>query len=113
MAFDDFVSYLTNVDICHFVNTSIISLKKSWNESIMHSEWSVQGRNGGCDYDSPTFLSNPQVYFSTNTLFFIEISLSKYKDTNKGAKMLLNLDHYSSLPPPLVTYRYSIKDSSL
>jgi calpain-5 len=70
MAFEDFVSYLTNVNICHFVNTSIISLKKSWNESIMHAEWSFQGRNGGCDYDSPTFLSNPQVYFSTNTLFF-------------------------------------------
>ncbi|VDI02869.1 Hypothetical predicted protein [Mytilus galloprovincialis] len=63
MAFDDFVSYLTNVDVCHFVNTAIISLKKSWNESIMHSEWSVQGRNGGCVYDSPTFLSNPQYVF--------------------------------------------------
>ncbi|XP_063437596.1 calpain-5-like isoform X1 [Mytilus trossulus] len=63
MAFDDFVSYLTNVDVCHFVNTAIISLKKSWNESILHSEWSVQGRNGGCVYDSPTFLSNPQYVF--------------------------------------------------
>jgi hypothetical protein len=51
----------TNIDICHFVNTSIISIKKSWSEALFHGEWTVSGRNGGSDYNSPTFLSNPQV----------------------------------------------------
>ena len=61
MTFEDWANNFTNLDICHFVNTSIISIKKSWNESIFHSKWTVSGRNGGGTYESATFLSNPQV----------------------------------------------------
>lgn len=63
MSLDDFVSNFTNVDICHFVNTSIISLKKTWSESIFHGQWHVSGRSGGSDWNSRTFLSNPQYVF--------------------------------------------------
>ncbi|KAJ8306658.1 hypothetical protein KUTeg_015699 [Tegillarca granosa] len=63
MNLDDFIKNFTTIDICHFVNTAIISVKKSWNETIFHSEWSVSGRNGGSDFRSPTFLSNPQYMF--------------------------------------------------
>ena len=61
MSFEDFIREFTNIDICHFVNTSIISLKKTWHESVFHSNWHVAGRNGGSDWNSSTFLSNPQV----------------------------------------------------
>ena len=63
MCLDDFVKSFTTVDICHFVNTSIFSLKKKWHESLFHSEWHVAGRNGGSDWNSATFLSNPQVSY--------------------------------------------------
>ncbi|KAL5020145.1 hypothetical protein ScPMuIL_003037 [Solemya velum] len=63
MSFNDFMNIFTNIDICHFVNTSVLSLSKTWKESMLKSEWSVQGRNGGGDFDSATFLSNPQYVF--------------------------------------------------
>ncbi|XP_052787580.1 calpain-5-like [Mya arenaria] len=63
MCLEDFVNNFTNVDICHFVNTSLFSLKKSWTESIFHGDWHVSGRNGGSDWNSNTFLSNPQYVF--------------------------------------------------
>ncbi|XP_052084483.1 calpain-5-like isoform X2 [Mytilus californianus] len=55
MAFEDFVNYFTNVDICHLLQPS--------NENILHSEWTLTGRSGGCDFESPLFLSNPQFLF--------------------------------------------------
>ena len=61
MSFDDFTRLFTNVDICHFVNTAFFTTKKSWSEAIWHSQWTVSGRNGGGNYESATFLSNPQV----------------------------------------------------
>ena len=61
MCLGDFVKSFSTVDICHFVNTSIFSLKKTWHESLFHGEWHVAGRNGGSDWNSSTFLSNPQV----------------------------------------------------
>ena len=64
MSFDDFTRLFTNVDICHFVNTSFFTIKKTWNETIWHGQWTVAGRNGGGNYESSTFLSNPQVQVS-------------------------------------------------
>ncbi|KAK3095784.1 hypothetical protein FSP39_019019, partial [Pinctada imbricata] len=66
MNFDDFLANFSNVDICHFVNTSIISISKTWSEAIFHGEWTVSGRNGGGDFQSATFLSNPQYRFDIN-----------------------------------------------
>ncbi|GFR64588.1 calpain-5, partial [Elysia marginata] len=61
MCFSDWVKYFTDTDICHFVNTSFFTLKKTWTETICLSEWSSAGRNGGNNWDSLSFLSNPQV----------------------------------------------------
>ncbi|XP_070179125.1 calpain-5-like [Littorina saxatilis] len=63
MRFEDFAKYFTHIDICHFVNTSFFSTKKSWSEAVWHSQWTVSGRNGGGNYESATFLSNPQYMF--------------------------------------------------
>lgn len=68
MSLNDFIAHFTNVDICHFVNTSFFSLKKTWSEAMMHGEWSKGPRGteldrcGGCE-THPTFLNNPQYVF--------------------------------------------------
>lgn len=70
MSLDDFIKHFTNVDICHFVNTSFFSLKKSWAEALLHGEWttgatgSKMDRAGGSDSNNPnSYLSNPQYVF--------------------------------------------------
>ncbi|CAL1547881.1 unnamed protein product [Lymnaea stagnalis] len=63
MSFEDFMAYFTCVDICHFVNTNFFSLKKTWHEAILFSEWKISGRNGGNKVESNNFLSNPQYVF--------------------------------------------------
>lgn len=66
MSIEDFVHEFTSVDICHFVNTSLFSTRKSWSESLLHGEWtqgakgSNKDRSGGSP-DNPTHLMNPQV----------------------------------------------------
>ena len=66
MAFEDFIQHFTNLDICHFVNTSFFSLKKTWSEGMVNGAWmdgargTEQDRSGG-DVKCRTFLQNPQV----------------------------------------------------
>ena len=115
MCFDDFATYFARVDICHFVNTSFFSLKKTWSEALLHGEWtdgargSKQDRNGGCREVSPnTFLNNPQVCNHRNRtgmravgrLALTHSSITpRYvtTETSSGDK---------SLPLPLYTFRY-------
>lgn len=66
MPFSEFCKFFSNVEICHFVNTSFFTLKKTWTESILRDKWtkgsrgSRHDRAGGCDkHDS--YLDNPQV----------------------------------------------------
>ena len=67
MSFDDFIIHFSNVDICHFVNTSFFSIKKSWHEAMFKGEWiggargSTKDRAGGSENHQATFLANPQV----------------------------------------------------
>ncbi|KAK7489937.1 hypothetical protein BaRGS_00018802 [Batillaria attramentaria] len=63
MSFDDFVRYFTHVELCHIVNTSFFTIKKSWSEAVLHSAWTTAGRNGGSNYESALVLSNPQYLF--------------------------------------------------
>lgn len=59
MTFDDFLTYYTSMDICHIVNTSLITFHKSWKEGKAFGEWK-KDKCGGCpNYN--TFLKNPQV----------------------------------------------------
>ncbi|RUS75116.1 hypothetical protein EGW08_017123 [Elysia chlorotica] len=67
ISFQEWIKYFTDVNVCHFVNTSYFTLKKSWTETIWFSEWSSAGRNGGNDWNSLFFLSNPQYLFDITT----------------------------------------------
>ncbi|XP_064603652.1 calpain-5-like [Liolophura sinensis] len=67
MSFSDFISNFTNVDICHFVNTSFFSMKKTYSEALLHGRWAQNGRNGGSEKHSATFLSNPQYVFDVTS----------------------------------------------
>lgn len=62
MSFEDFCRYFTSMDICHLINTSIFSLKKTWREGKAVSEWGRPHRCGGC-LNNSTFLNNPQYIF--------------------------------------------------
>ena len=68
MSFTDFVENFTAIDICHFVNTSFFSLKKTWSEGVVNGSWTHgargtdQDRCGG-DESNRTFLQNPQVKY--------------------------------------------------
>lgn len=57
MSFEDFYRYFTDVDICHMVNTSFFSLRKTWTEYQFPGEWRTPNRAGGCT-NNPSFLDN-------------------------------------------------------
>ena len=61
MSFDDFVKNFTNMDICHMINTSIFSFRKTWKEGSCVSAWKKPHLSGGCANHEKTFLNNPQV----------------------------------------------------
>ncbi|XP_064645832.1 calpain-5-like [Lineus longissimus] len=71
MSFDDFVKNFTKVEICHIVNTAIVSIKKSWSEAIFRGKWTVgvkgssKDRSGGNEKHL-SFLYNPQYVFDIN-----------------------------------------------
>jgi len=69
MNFDDFVHHFVNVSYCRVVNTSLLSLSKTWHEGLAHSAWKKPELAGGCLNNKDTFLKNPQVGF----MYFNEI----------------------------------------
>ncbi|KAK7090817.1 calpain-5-like [Littorina saxatilis] len=62
MTFEDFCGHFQRLDLCTLVNTSILSLRKTWHEGLAHGEWRGPNRAGGCS-NHPTFLHNPQYAF--------------------------------------------------
>ena len=61
MTFEDFCKYFHQTAICRGVNTSILSLTKTWHEGLSHGAWKKPDRAGGCPNNKDTFLKNPQV----------------------------------------------------
>ncbi|BFZ00227.1 hypothetical protein BsWGS_03266 [Bradybaena similaris] len=59
MAFEDFCRYFTHIDICHMMNTSFFTLKRTWKESVSTGEWRRGHTAGGCG-NHQSFLQNPQ-----------------------------------------------------
>ncbi|CAG5128776.1 unnamed protein product, partial [Candidula unifasciata] len=59
MAFEDFCRYFTHIDICHMMNTSFFTLKRTWKESVCTGEWRRGHTAGGCG-NHQSFLQNPQ-----------------------------------------------------
>ena len=75
MTFDDFCRYFVSLAVCQRVNTSPLSLDKTWNELMIHGEWALPHRVGGCINNKRTFLSNPQVRMLRRRIQFMKFRL--------------------------------------
>lgn len=68
MSFTDWCKSFTDADVCRIINTSLISVHKSWHEAIVFGSWTknadpLLNRCGGCANHKQTFLQNPQYLF--------------------------------------------------
>ncbi|XP_040037163.1 calpain-5 [Gasterosteus aculeatus] len=68
MEFTDWCKFFTDADICRLINTSLISVYKTWNEVVHFGSWTknaepLLNRCGGCGNHKQTFLQNPQYLF--------------------------------------------------
>uniref|UniRef100_A0A8C4X095 Calpain 5 n=1 Tax=Eptatretus burgeri TaxID=7764 RepID=A0A8C4X095_EPTBU len=68
MSFDDWYKYFTDAIICRIINTSVMSIHKTWEEVMLVGQWRthadpLQNRAGGCRNNRSTFLQNPQFMF--------------------------------------------------
>ncbi|KAI1898627.1 hypothetical protein AGOR_G00074330 [Albula goreensis] len=68
MAIDDWCKYFTDVDVCRLINTSLLSIQKTWHETVLFGSWTkhaehLHNRSGGCVNNRQTFLQNPQFVF--------------------------------------------------
>uniref|UniRef100_A0A8C6L406 Calpain 6 n=1 Tax=Nothobranchius furzeri TaxID=105023 RepID=A0A8C6L406_NOTFU len=66
MSFTDWCKFYTDADVCRLMNTSKISIHKTWNEVVNFGSWTknsdpLLNRCGGCANHKQTFLQNPQV----------------------------------------------------
>lgn len=67
MSFTDWCKFFTAVDVCRLINTSVISIHKTWHEVVHFGSWTknaepLLNRSGGCANHRQTFLQNPQVH---------------------------------------------------
>uniref|UniRef100_A0AAX7VDE7 Calpain 5a n=1 Tax=Astatotilapia calliptera TaxID=8154 RepID=A0AAX7VDE7_ASTCA len=68
MTFDDFIANFTDLILCRLINTSYLSLHKTWEEAVMRGSWHrhddpLLNRAGGCTNNKHSFLQNPQYVF--------------------------------------------------
>ncbi|XP_075448777.1 calpain-5 [Ascaphus truei] len=68
MTFEDFCKCYTDLIMCRLINTSYLSLHKTWEEAVLRGSWTrhndpLQNRCGGCVNNKNTFLQNPQFVF--------------------------------------------------
>ncbi|XP_053561576.1 calpain-5 [Bombina bombina] len=68
MTFEDFCKYYTDIIMCRLINTSYISIHKTWEESVARGTWTkhedpLKNRSGGCLNYKSTYLQNPQFVF--------------------------------------------------
>ncbi|KAL0994057.1 hypothetical protein UPYG_G00117260 [Umbra pygmaea] len=71
MAFTDWCKYFTDADICRLINTSLLSMDKTWQEVMLFGSWTkdaepLNNRCGGCMNNKQTFLQNPQYLFNVS-----------------------------------------------
>ncbi|XP_065836926.1 calpain-5-like isoform X2 [Oscarella lobularis] len=62
MDFEDWSKYFTQCSICRIINTSILSIHKTWHEAKHVGQW-IGEKAGGCINNKDTFLKNPQYAF--------------------------------------------------
>lgn len=66
MTFQDVCQYFTDIIKCRLLNTSYLSIHKTWEEAQLRGAWTRhedpwQNRSGGCINHKDTFFQNPQV----------------------------------------------------
>lgn len=66
MTFEDVCRYFTDIIKCRLLNTSYLSIHKTWEEARLRGAWTrhedpLQNRSGGCINHKNTFFQNPQV----------------------------------------------------
>lgn len=66
MSFTDWCKFFTDADVCRLINTSVLSIHKTWHEKVHFGSWTknaepLLNRCGGCANNKSTFLQNPQV----------------------------------------------------
>ncbi|XP_043854878.1 calpain-5 [Dromiciops gliroides] len=69
MTFEDLCRYFTDLIKCLIVNTSYLSIHKTWEEAKIKGEWKwhenpLKNRSGGCINHKETFFQNPQYVFN-------------------------------------------------
>nr|XP_014348911.1 PREDICTED: calpain-5 [Latimeria chalumnae] len=69
MMFEDFCKYFTDIILCRLINTSYLSVHKTWEEAVAQGAWTrhddpFQSRCGGCVNNKQTYLQNPQIYLT-------------------------------------------------
>ena len=125
MTFDDFVTYFTEVSVCHLLNTSLFTFSRRWMGSSVYGHWttgprgSSADRAGGCANNVESFLRNPQYCFtidSDDEEFIVQLSQPDVREKRAdGVKnMTIGLHilkvYYASL---FFFYCYIIKRYSL
>ncbi|XP_012691698.1 calpain-5a [Clupea harengus] len=73
MNFEDFCKYFTDLILCRLINTSYLSIHKTWEEAVVHGSWSPhadlrRSRSGGCINHKATYLQNPQYVFDVTKI---------------------------------------------
>uniref|UniRef100_A0A671YNS3 Calpain 6 n=1 Tax=Sparus aurata TaxID=8175 RepID=A0A671YNS3_SPAAU len=68
MSFTDWCQCFTDADVCRLINTSLISVHKTWHEVVHFGSWTknaepLLNRCGGCSNHKRTFLQNPHYLF--------------------------------------------------
>ncbi|XP_077154833.1 calpain-5 [Ranitomeya variabilis] len=68
MTFEDFCKYFTDIIMCRLINTSYLSIHKTWEEAVLRGAWikhddPLHNRSGGCLNNRTTYLQNPQFLF--------------------------------------------------
>ena len=96
MTFDDFVTYFTEVSVCHLLNTSLFTFSRRWTGTSVYGRWttgprgSSADRAGGCANDVASFLRNPQYCFtlpSDDEEFIVQLSQPDVREKRaEGAK---------------------------
>uniref|UniRef100_A0A3P9HBS9 Calpain 5a n=1 Tax=Oryzias latipes TaxID=8090 RepID=A0A3P9HBS9_ORYLA len=68
MTFDDFLTNFTDLILCRLINTSYLSLHKTWEEVVVRGSWRrhdepLRDRAGGCSNNKHSHFQNPQYVF--------------------------------------------------
>ncbi|KAG7333067.1 hypothetical protein KOW79_003202 [Hemibagrus wyckioides] len=68
MTFEDFTKHFTDLILCRLINTSYLSIHKTWEEDVKFGSWvrhddPLRNRSGGCINNKATYLQNPQYVF--------------------------------------------------